>query len=270
MAERPAPVVTGTTQVLFVLGDPIAQVKAPALLNRLFRQQGTDAVVVPLHVDAAGLGPALDGLRTLRNLGGVVATVPHKIPVLPLMDALTEAAAQVGAVNVIRRVDGRWEGSALDGSGFVEGLRREGHAVAGRSVLLAGAGGAASQIAFAVAKAGAAVLAISNRNAARAGDLADRVAAAYPAAEVRTLPWTPDPSGFDLVVNGTSLGMRPDDPLPVAVDRLSVGQLVCEVVMAPRDTALLEAARAQGARVHHGIHMLEAQLQLWIDYWGVQ
>ena len=73
---------TGTTQVLFVLGDPIAQVQAPTLLNRIFQRGGTDAVVVPLHVDAAGLGPALDGLKASPHPHPIWR--PHPTPTLSL------------------------------------------------------------------------------------------------------------------------------------------------------------------------------------------
>ena len=64
-----------------------------------------------------------------------------------------------------------------------------------------------------------------------------------PAPQVCTVPWTPDPTGFEVVINGTALGMREDDPIPVDAAKLTEGQLVCEVVMTPADTPLLRMAK---------------------------
>merc|ERR1711960_7577 len=117
----------------------------------------------------------------MRNFGGFIATVPHKSAMLELCDRIEGDGARIGAVNCVRRdPDGRMIGAMLDGIGFVEGVRRAGIAPEGQRVLLAGAGGAASAIAFALAEAGVAALTILNRTASKADDLAQRVSAAYP------------------------------------------------------------------------------------------
>jgi shikimate dehydrogenase len=114
-------------------------------------------------------------------------------------------------------------------------------------VLLAGAGGAGRAIAFAVAAADTASMTIANRTAARAERLASEVAAAYPAVAVAAGP--PDPAGHDVVINATSLGMQPGDPLPVPAGRLVPGTLVCDIVTRPEQTPLLrEAGPAAASR----------------------
>ena len=86
-------------------------------------------------------------------------------------------------------------------------------------------------------------LTIANRTTAKAEDLKARILSLLPDARIDI--GRADPSGHDLVVNGTSLGMRDTDPLPLDAGRLTPDQLVCEVIMQPRDTALLQAAAAR-------------------------
>ena len=64
--------------------------------------------------------------------------------------------------------------------------------------------------------------------------------------------------------------MRDTDPLPLDAGRLTPDQLVCEVIMQPRDTALLQAAEARGCRIHHGAPMLACQIALMAEMMGVR
>lgn len=199
-----APPVTGNTEMLGIVADPIHHVRTPQLINRLIAEREIDALMVPWHVGSRDLATFVAGLRAMRNLLGFVATVPHKPAMRALCDDVTPAAAQADAVNVVRRgVDGRLTGTMLDGAAFVAGLGGAGVALAGRSVYLAGAGGAASAIAFAVAGAGVDVLTIANRTVRKAQELAERVSAVYP--RVRVTVGSGDPSGMDIVVDRKSV-----------------------------------------------------------------
>ena len=260
--------ITGKTRVFATLADPIGHVRAPAEINALAAARDRDAVMVPLHVAAGGLSAALDGLRAMRNLGGFIVTVPHKTAIVPLLDRLGPAARRVGAVNVVRReTDGALCGEMLDGTGFVAGLRAGGHDPAGRSVYLAGSGGAAAAIAFALAEAGIAHLTLSNRTVARVEALAVRLRETYPRLPV--VVGSRDPSGHDIVVNATSQGLKADDALPLDVDALTENQLVAEIIMQPAETALMLAAARRGCRVHPGLPMLRCQLDLMADWMGL-
>ncbi|MFA7668146.1 MAG: shikimate dehydrogenase, partial [Burkholderiaceae bacterium] len=176
-----------------------------------------------------------------------------------------DAARAIGAVNTIRRdPDGRLIGDMFDGTGFVAGLKKCGNDPAGRKVLLLGAGGAAAAIAHALAKAGVDALTIANRTHSKAQEMVERVAGSVPG--VRVAAGDDDPSGYDMVVNATSLGMRPDDPLPLDVARLSPDTLVAEIIMKPEMTALLQQAQARGCPIHLGRHMLEEQAALMVGF----
>ena len=253
--------ISGRTRVFGILADPVHHVKTPQAINRLFEAQGFDGVMVPLHVEPGALATTLQALRGIRNFDGFIVTVPHKIAVVCWCDELTIDARQVGAVNVVRRTaDGRLIGGILDGDGFVHGLRAAGIDPAGQSVYLAGAGGAASAIAFALAKAGVHRLTLANRSADKARSLLDRVVDAFPS--LQGAVGTDDPSGHDLVVNATSLWLRPGDALPLDTGRLEALQIVAEIIMDPALTPLLAAAADRGCRTHAGAPMLAGQVQL--------
>jgi len=260
--------ISGTTRLYAILADPIHHVQTPRLMNALFRQRGADRLMVALHVPALELAEAVAGLRHLANLEGFIVTVPHKSAMLALCDEVSAHAAQVGAVNVVRRdADGRLHGDIVDGTGFVAGLRSAGIEPAGQSVYLMGAGGAANAIAFALAEAGIARLTIANRSQHKAEALSQRLQRVYPQLSVAI--GSRDPSGHQLVVNATSLGLRNDDPLPCDVQRLSPDQVVAEIIMQPPLTALLQAAQARGCKIHEGLPMLSSQIELMAARMGV-
>lgn len=259
--------ITGNTRIFGILADPIHHVKTPERLNLFLAQHKIDGVMFPMHVHAGGLSGFVRGLRHMANLGGVVVTVPHKKAMSVLCDELTAPAMLAGGVNVVRREpNGRLLGHMLDGDGFVAGLRAEGFDPSGLSAYLAGAGGAASAIAFALAQAGVRRLTIANRTVSTAAELVQRIAQEFPRIVARV--GTRDPSGHDLVMNGTSLGMCEADPLPLDADRLSGREFVAEIIMEPSETALLRMARKKGCHVMGGIPMLEHQIVLMARFMG--
>lgn len=260
--------ITGHTRVVGILADPVAHVRTPEIMNAYFAAHGIDAVIVPLHVDGAGLASALAAARHLKNLAGLIVTVPHKSSVAGLCDEVRGEARIVGAANAIRRTEhGQLICDMFDGKGFVGGLMTQGISPEGRRVLLLGAGGAASAIAVSLAGQGVAALTIANRTREKARALAARVATAFPSCQVAD--GAPDPAGHDLVVNATSLGLRSDDPLPLDPALLRPDMTVAEVIMRPERTGLIEAAESKGARVHLGRHMLDAQIRLLAGFLGV-
>jgi len=260
--------ITGRTKVWAILADPIHHVKTPQALNALMRERDVDGILIPAHVGADDLAGFVSGLRSMRNLGGFIVTVPHKTAIVDFCDEVSDQARAIGAVNTVRRdTDGRLVGEMLDGAGFVAGLRQGGIEPRGKSVYLAGAGGAANAIAFALTEAGVSRLTIANRTRSKGEDLKQRLAQHYPSVPVEI--GSPDPSGHDLVVNATSLGLREGDPLPLDASRLSADQIVAEIIMQPETTALLAAAGERGCRIHPGRPMLSCQLELMADFMGM-
>ncbi|MCD6077400.1 MAG: Shikimate dehydrogenase [Ramlibacter sp.] len=256
---------SGATRVYFIIGDPIAQAKAPRYFTQALRANGVDAVVVPAHVGSADLAAFFATATAMRNCDGVVVTVPHKFDALAYCEGATPRARSIGGVNVMRRTPtGGWWGDQVDGEGYLAGLRAKGCDPAGRKVLLVGAGGAGSAIARSLADAGVAWLALHDADPARRDELLAKLAdsaVARPAGSA-------DPTGFDIVINATPLGMGPDDALPLPEARLAPGQFVGEVVAQPEVTALIAAARARGCRTMTGMDMFNGVLDRMVDFYA--
>lgn len=139
----------------------------------------------------------------------------------------------------------------------MRGLRDGGFDPNGKAVFLAGAGGAASAIAFALVEAGVSRLTVVNRSQAKSQELVSRLQERFPTASFATVG---TPMAHDIVINGTSLGLRDDDPLPIDPRLLEREMLVAEVIMSPAETVLLCEARQRGCLVHPGGAMLKGQL----------
>jgi shikimate dehydrogenase len=257
--------ITGNTKVFGILADPIHHVKTPQKINSLFAEKSIDGVMVPMHVQGRDLAAFVQTLRIMQNFGGCVVTVPHKMAIVALCDELTPEARQVGAVNIVHRTAaGELIGGILDGAAFVVGLRKENFEPADRRVYLAGAGGAASAIAFALAKIGVSRLTIANRTPANAQQLIDKVREMSP--KLLIAVGTIDASEHDLVINATSLGLCIDDELPLNVKTLTSSQHVAEIIMQPTETPLVLAARQRGCAVHLGDTMLSCQIELMASF----
>lgn len=264
------PVISGTTRLYGIVGDPIEQVRSPAVFNAHFAERGLDAVFLPLHVGAQGVPAALAGFAALGNLGGLVITIPHKMAFAALMDRVGPHGRLVGAVNAVRRTaDGGWEGELFDGMGFVEGLRGQDIEPAGLSYLVFGAGGAGAAIAGALSGLTDVRISVSDPAPGKAEALCRTLRDTVPSVAIEAVPPDADPAAFDAVVNATPLGMKPDDPMAVDPARLRPGMLVCEAVMKPPVTRLLREAEARGCRVQPGCHMLDGQFPLFLDYFGL-
>ncbi|SFP26796.1 shikimate dehydrogenase [Variovorax sp. 770b2] len=256
---------SGATRIIFIVGDPIAQVKAPAFATRTLRARGADAVVVPAHVRPADLAAFMDVAARMPNVDGVIATVPHKFAIARLCHATSARAASIGAVNIVRRdAQGRWFGDMCDGQGYVTALRKAGCEPAGRRALLVGAGGAGSAIAHALVDAGVNALSVHDIDAARRDALLGKLAT-YSALQPRA--GSGDPRGFDLVINATPMGMSPSDTLPVDAALLEPSAFVGDVVTVPEVTPLLAIARERGCPTMTGMGMFEAVRDGIVDFY---
>jgi len=269
MSAARTPTIDGRTQVYFVLGDPIDQVRAPALFNPVLAREQLAAVLVPAQVHAADLPAWLDGVMRMGNLGGLWVTVPHKTALTAAVPHLSARAQLAGAVNAVRRrADGALEGDLFDGLGLLRALAHFGLPYADRRVWLVGAGGAAAAIAAALvcAEQPPAELAMSELQRARAQALVERLAP-HTTTRLRVLD-TPDPTGFDLIVHASPLGMRLDDPLPFDPAHMEPGAALFDILMKNQPTPLVRAVRALGRRAEPGFEMLVQQAPLYLDFFG--
>jgi shikimate dehydrogenase len=258
----------GRTLLLATVGDPVAQLQTPARMPELFAERGINATWVPLHVKALHLPIVAAMLREVENFRGCSVTVPHKTAMMALVDTLTPRAVLSGGLNLVRReLNGRLTGDMVDGLGFIRGLEEAGHRVQGKVAWLVGTGGAGAAIAAALCEAGICWLWLQDVAPARAETAAERLRAHFPDVHIAAAKERPDV--VDYAINATPVGLRPDDPLPFAVDGLPDATVVCDIIMKPARTPLLEAAAAQGLTTHPGAPMLSAQLPLYLEFFGL-
>lgn len=234
-----------------VFGNPIGHSKSPRIHAEFARQTGQDlsyeAILAPLD-DFAG------ALRAFRAVGGLGAnvTVPFKEQAYACAERLSARAEAAGAVNTLSFSATGIEGDNTDGIGLVHDLSGNlGFAVAGKRILLLGAGGASRGVVLPLLEQRPAALRIANRTAAKAMELAERFGCQGGGFD--------DLAGdsFDLVVNATSASLAGDaPPLPAGV--YAPGALAYDM-MYGRDTPFMLAARQAGARVADGLGMLVEQ-----------
>ena len=254
----------GATRVHFIVGDPIAQVKSPAGVSEAYHARGKNAYVMPAHVSPADLARWLDGVSLAKNVDGIIVTVPHKFACFDLCATTSERAAFLRTVNTMRRnADGTWHGEMFDGLGFVSAMQDNGCQPAGKKALLVGAGGAGSAIAHALVMAGVSTLAIYDEDAQRRTTLIERLAALQ---RCPVVAGSSDPSGYDIVLNATPVGMREGDPLPVQVGPIHADVFVGCVITQPAVTPLIAAARAKGCKTMTGAHMFGRVRDLMVDF----
>lgn len=259
--------IRGTTQLIAHLGYPTESFKAPLIYNPYFEKNGIDAVVVPMGCKPEDYPSFFKLVFRLSNIHGALITMPHKITTMGLLDETSKNAKVAGSCNAVRLApDGRLIGDMFDGEGFVRGLLRKGQTIAGGDVLIVGAGGVGSAIAASLAGAGVRRIVLYDDNEATLEGLLYRLKTFYPETVVEV--GSTDPTGFDIVVNATPLGMRKGDPLPVDVSRLSPSTFVGEVVMKEEITPFLAAARERGCAFQVGTDMLFEQIPAYLEFFG--
>ena len=261
-------------ELVGVFGDPVDGNPTGVMEEAGFEHAGLNWRYITMKVLPGDLDAAMAGMKAM-NMRGVNLTMPHKIDVLKHMDELSEAARVIGAVNtVVVREDGTLFGENTDGKGFVQSLKDAGIPLEGAAICLLGAGGAARSIGVECALAGAASIAVINRNAQRGQALAD-VINANTRAKACYIPWEGDariPEGTDILINATCVGLHPHgDQCPeVDFDGVRPGMVACDVIFNPVDTPFLTRAAQRGARTVDGLGMLVNQGAINYELWTGQ
>jgi shikimate dehydrogenase len=257
---------SGKSHLWATLAHPVAHVRASEFMNPLIEKAGRDAFLVPFHVLPEDLEATVPDLLRIRNLRAFIVTIPHKPAMARLCAELGPTGRLTGTVNTVRiEADGRLVGDMFDGVGLVEAAKAGGLPPAGKRVLMVGAGGAGRAIAFALAAEGVTSLTIANRTVDKAEELAAAVSKAFPEARVAAGP--ADATGQDLVIQTTSLGLKPGEPLPLDPATLAPGAGLFDIIAA-RDTELMAAASARGCKVIGGRPMIEHQAMAQIEFLG--
>lgn len=238
--------INGETQLIGFFGSTYKTSKMYAMYNAAFEALGLNYLYVPLIVQ--DLQKAVEGIRHL-GIKAVGVTIPYKIEVLPYLDELDNDARRIGAVNAIVNQHGRLVGANTDGKGAVKALQ-EATALAGKKIVLLGAGGAARAIAFALADEGGDVVIV---NRTKVAALAEAVHGRY--AELEGLEQ--EIKGAAVLINATPVGMMPhENESLVNMAIVSAQCVVMDLVTQPKETRLLKEARERGCKTVSGDRML--------------
>ncbi|MBJ7334656.1 MAG: shikimate dehydrogenase [Thermoleophilia bacterium] len=257
--------ISGTTRLLGVIGDPVAHSRSPRMQNAALQALGLNWAYVPLPVKAANLESVLRGLQAVGFVG-VNVTVPHKEAVAQLVDELRPTAQASGSVNtVIFAEDGRLIGDSTDGPAIAVAIASEIEETYRGSVLVLGAGGSARAAAAALAQDGC-VVQIHARRFEAAEVLARDLAGSGNVVAVAELP---DPAG-GVVVNCTPVGALVDpDGMPLPASRLLDVRVVVDLAYRAdaTPTPLITAAAEAGCAVVDGLEVLARQGAKALEIW---
>jgi len=274
------------TRCCAVYGFPVKHSASPAFQNAGLAALGLNWRYLAFEVHPEDLRAAIEGARAMKFIG-LNLTVPHKLLACGMVDALDISARTWGAVNTIRfeaqDSHGQWQPLACLPPEMVHHVRAQGFntdadAIArailddlginlrGSRILVLGAGGAGRTAALRLAAEGAAEMWIINRTRDKSKAIAQEIGERYPG----TRCWLDYPGKeVDLVLNATSLGLQPQDPLPYDPSRFDLRQAKAayDMVYRPAKTPFLTRAGQAGCRTANGVGMLLYQgaraLELW-------
>ncbi|WPB56182.1 shikimate dehydrogenase [Xylophilus sp. GOD-11R] len=255
-----------------VMGNPVSHSRSPWIHAR-FAELAGDRIEYGAQLVA--LDGFADGVRAFIDAGGrgCNVTVPFKFEAAAIADRLTDRARIAGAANTLRFENGEIHADNTDGVGLVNDIERNaGVPIAGRDVLLIGAGGASAGVLGPLLNAGPARLVIVNRTADKARALAD---SHQPLARVadtllQTLPIDALTHPFDIVINATASSLAGVGvPVPAAV--LRPGTLAIDMMYGSASHSFLDWATANGAVPRDGLGMLvEQAAEAFFDWRGIR
>lgn len=239
-----------------VIGDPIAHSKSPLIHGFWLETLGIDAEYRRRHVRADELGSYFEARRADPAWRGCNITVPHKEAALAFVPDPGGIRDTIGAINtVFRDESGRIAGTNTDAAGFWSPISALD--LTGKPVVVVGAGGAARAVLFALSRVGAGPVTILNRTPLKGAGLL----AAF-GLKGQALPLDAVLPPTALVVNASTLGMTGQPPLALDLAPLPEDAIVYDLVYAPLQTGLLQAAEERGLETVDGLEMLIGQAAL--------
>ncbi|MDQ8179909.1 shikimate dehydrogenase [Pelagicoccus sp. SDUM812005] len=262
---------------LAVLGQPVRHSISPQMHNAAIAQLATSQPELAqwryfrFEIQPEQLLEALPIFHS-KGFAGLNLTVPHKEIAFPAVASIDPAAQPIGAVNTLKRQETGYAGYNTDGYGLAQGIKIQlDREIAGSDFILLGAGGAARAAAIQALQSGCASLTIVNRNQDRLQQLISELA---PIASAANIPLQAlAPNAIDslpqnaLLVNATSLGLKPEDPTPIPESKIPQNATCFDMIYNPPTTALMKAVVASGGQAGNGLAMLVHQGAKSLSIW---
>jgi shikimate dehydrogenase len=258
---------TAATRLFAILGDPVSQSRSPIIQNAAMRARALDAAYLALRCSSAEAVGLLIGLA--RAGGGGNVTIPHKGLAAATVDKPSARVRATHACNTFWSRRGNVYGENTDVIGFSVAVKSVVDDVQGTRALVLGAGGGARAVVYALLEAGCSGITILGRSKNRAKEMIHVAGRRARRVAFVTDEKTLRHEGYDLVVNATPLGLRPNDRLPLRLGRVAGLTAVLDIVYKPGDTAWVNYARSLGIPAAGGAEMLlqqaAAAFELWFD-----
>ena len=257
--------INGKTRLFGIVGDPIEQVRSPEMVTWEFQKRQCNAVLIPIHIAQNDFDDVMPSIMQIRNLDGLIFTIPFKVKALRLAKTLGPQASLVQAVNAIKRqTNGYWHGEIFDGVGCVEAFKRRGIALSGKRIQLIGLGGAGSAICVALAHEHPSLIRLFDLNERNTERMAKLVKQISPMTVVEVgLPRSDD---LDVLMNASPVGMLCYSRLPLAAKTFSKDLIVFDAIVMPENTPLLALAQECGCEIVRGREMMLGQISRLVDY----
>lgn len=266
--------IDGKTKTVCLIGNPVEHSFSPYIHNYLFEKYNQNNKYVCFNVLNNNLEDAIRGVKALGILGCNI-TIPHKVNVIKYLDSIDHNAKLIGAVNTIKNENGRLIGYNTDGIGFVKSIIDKGYEIAGKRVIILGAGGACRSISIELASKGVKSIEIRNRSEKNAKDISDIINSNFTTKSIYSINsiCLKDLENIDIIINTTPIGMDKDfESCPINEDiKIESKLLVCDIVYNPNETKFIGWAKRNNLDVIYGIEMLINQATHGFYIWtGVE
>ncbi|MDA3861852.1 MAG: shikimate dehydrogenase [Melioribacteraceae bacterium] len=264
------------TKIVGVVGHPIKHSLSPMMHNYAFNKGGLDFVYLPFDIASTNLKDALKGMVAL-GIAGFNVTIPHKERIVEYLDELSDSAKIVNAVNTVVNENGKLHGYNTDVNGILKTLEDYKDDIAGKTVSVLGAGGAARAVIYTlINNFNVKKINIINRTGEKAESLKDYFSSKMLFEKIKAYELVPPDvteilSKSKLIINASAIGMSPEeDDSPTTIPKsFNNKQIVFDLVYNPRKTKFLSIAESQGATILNGLKMFIEQgakaFELWTN-----
>ncbi len=262
--------ISGKTQLIILIGNPVEHSMSPKMHNAAFRELGLDYLYVALRVDNEKVKEAVEGIRAF-NMKGANVTVPHKINAMQYLDEIDPVAENIGAINTILNKDGYLYGTNTDGIGAIRSFKEEDIDLKGKNIVMIGAGGVARPISYNFAPESKEFVLFDMvesivQNLTK--ELNEKLGGTIRGYKSEPQKIAKEIQDADIFINATPVGMHPNvDESIIPRDLLRKDLVVFDVVYNPLETKLLKDAKDIGAKAISGVMMLVyqgvASFELW-------
>lgn len=291
--------IDGKTRLIGLMGNPVEHTLSPVIHNGISKRMGIPSVYMPFHVEAEGVGDAVRGAYAL-NVLGMNVTVPHKNAVKDYLVEMDEAAEHIGAVNTLVRMEDQrgYKGYNTDMMGLRRQIHEDGIELAGQTVVILGAGGAAKAVVYMCILDGAQKVYLLNRTVAKAEAIAEQMNQLQQAGKItdvghktgqsykeavsrvdgqaitQVIPmamqdYVSIPEEDLIVFQATSIGLSPHVDDVVLEDKTfySKVRIGVDLIYNPATTKFMKLVMEQGGKAYNALKMLLYQGVIAYELW---